>query len=114
MNNDLRELVARTMGETQEDVEWATLLDGNKMHGEADHYYVIADAVLAALADAGALMPELPEGWRITFVDWERYEGVDNLYVARVERVDDDGEYHNGTGPTIAAAIANALEGAAK
>lgn len=68
-----------------------------------------ADAVLAVIGDR--LLPELPEGWRIDFVEWERYERIKSQYVARVARIDDDDKYRDGTGPTIPAAIRDAMEG---
>jgi hypothetical protein len=68
---------------------------------EVDH----ADAVLAALGDR--LLPEVPEGWTVVYAT--KFVGSEVV----VTNGEDGGERRvlNGTGPTIAGAIRNALEG---
>lgn len=47
-------------------------------------------AVRAALTPA----PVVPEGWRISFLEYGRYVGHENVYAARIERIDDDDTYY--------------------
>lgn len=69
----------------------------------------VIDAVLAALREAGALLPELPERFKEVSL---RYEVFDGQWLAILYGVKGGySEYHEGTAPTIPAAIANALEG---
>lgn len=75
---------------------------------ESDDDFDLADAVLAALGDR--LLPELPEAWVMKRLEWLAF--YPNLFGITMARIDGIGyvvQERYGAGPTIAAAIREAL-----
>ena len=64
--------------------------------------------IVSAAIEPG--LPVIPEGWRLSFVEWGRYATMD--YVARVERIEYADEYHQAFAPHPWDAIAAAIKAA--
>lgn len=110
---NLRELVAEAIYHADNRGAFHHYHQGNAE--SVQRYEAQSDAVLAALAEAGALMPEMPEDVKQVYLN----RRIDGSWRASTSSTTDNRHYADkikliGTGATIPAAIANALEGAAK